>query len=93
MSVHDDLKMVITSAGLNEENAERARLIFENMVLEKLETLTEHFEQLIDEKFTEHVDNITEAIDAYLAEEMAPAVDEAVGGTAELRNYARTRPG
>jgi hypothetical protein len=75
----DMLKETIKTAGLNEENAKKAMLMFEAMVIERLEALTEAIEAKV-------IGNLREEIDAYITEEMAPYIDESVD---ELRNLMR----
>ncbi len=75
----DMLKETIKTAGLNEENAEKAMLMFEAMVVERLETLTEAIEAKV-------IGNLREEIDAYITEEMSPYIDESVD---EFRNLMR----
>jgi hypothetical protein len=85
----EDLGEVLQTAGLNEENAAKALVIFEAAVATRVEeiseVLTEQISTLIAEQFTEHRDSLIESIDEYY-EEMVTAINEATDGVSELRN-------
>src|ERR1700730_1545481 len=65
----DGLATIIAGAGLTEENAEKARLIFEHAVSERVG------EELEDRVYS-RVDAIDEAIQEYMEQAMAQAINE-----------------
>jgi hypothetical protein len=79
----DGLKVMLQTFGLNEENAENIRQLFELEVEQVEEQLNERFDARIDEHVTKINAGLDEYLDHVLSEGIAEVVNESVE---ELRN-------